>query len=302
MKDMSRDCVAPQWYRRFADSYAVFSRDRFAWICALAGMGFIAVAAFAPVIAPYDPSDLATVELANSMLPPFSPSEFGDGFHYLGTDILGRDILSMALFGLRISLAVATLSAVGALLLGCLAGLVAAFAPSWMNAVIMRVVDLFLGFPAILTALLFISVLGRGAENTVLAILAVQWTHYARAVNAAAKTELGKDYVQAAKLLGVSKMRIAIEHVLPNCLAPVWVIFAVQFGYVIAIEASLSFLGLGLPITQPSLGSLVADGQQYMLSGIYWISLLPGFILLLLVFSINVVGDRLRVMQNPELV
>ena len=289
------------WAAPLKAGFRAFARDRTAFICLGLVAVYIVFAAFAPIIAPQNPQNLAQIELIDARLPPLS-SGAGDGaFYLLGSDALGRDIFSMTLYGVRISLTVALISAAGALIVGSAAGLTAAYLGGWASVIIMRIVDIFLSLPAILIALLFIAIFGRGVENTVIAILAVQWTHYARAMNAAASGEVNKDYVLAAKLLGLSKARIMFGHILPNCLAPIFVIFAVQLGYVIAIEASLSFLGLGLPVTQPSLGNLVADGQEFLLSGAYWMSLIPGFVLLLLVFSMNVVGDRIRVLQNPQL-
>ena len=289
------------WTAPLKTGFQAFARDRTASVClALVGV-YTLFALLAPIIAPQNPQNLAEIELIDARLPPLSAG-VGDGsFYILGSDALGRDIFSMTLYGVRISLTVALISAAGALVFGSAAGLAAAYLGGWVNVAIMRIVDIFLSLPAILIALLFIAVFGRGVENTVIAILAVQWTHYARAMNAAASGEINKDYVLAAKLLGLSRARIMFGHILPNCLAPIFVIFAVQLGYVIAIEASLSFLGLGLPVTQPSLGNLVADGQEFLLSGAYWMSLIPGFALLLLVFSMNVVGDRIRVLQNPQL-
>ena len=293
---MSADWMAP-----LKVGLRAFARDRTAFACLVLVSVYIAFAVFAPIIAPQNPQDLAQIELIDARLPPLSASVDNGSFYLLGSDALGRDIFSMTLYGVRISLTVALISAAGALIFGSAAGLAAAYLGGWVNVVIMRIVDIFLSLPAILIALLFIAVFGRGVENTVIAILAVQWTHYARAMNAAASGEINKDYVLAAKLLGLSKARIMFGHILPNCLAPIFVIFAVQLGYVIAIEASLSFLGLGLPVTQPSLGNLVADGQEFLLSGAYWMSLIPGFVLLMLIFSMNVVGDRIRVLQNPQL-
>ncbi len=278
---------------------ARYNEDRFAAVCLSVTAGFLVIALAGPFFALHKPGDLAAIELADSMLAPLSKSAIGDVRYVLGTDVLGRDILSMAIFGLRTSLGVAFAATGGALAIGCVAGLAAAHAQGAAAAAIMRTVDIFLSAPSILFALLFISILGRGAENTVLAILLVQWTHYARAMNAAATAELKKDYVAAARLQGFSATDILFRQVLPNCIPPISVILAVQFGFVIALEASLSFLGLGLPITQPSLGGLVADGQEYLMGGAYWISILPGSILLLLVFCMNVVGDRLRVLQSP---
>ncbi|MEM9897790.1 MAG: ABC transporter permease [Pseudomonadota bacterium] len=285
--------------RALTSSLARFSEDRFAATCLVMTTIFLALALLGPLFAMHPPGNLAAIELADSMLAPLSKSTVSEMRYLLGTDVLGRDVLSMTIFGLRTSLVVAFASSGGALLIGCAAGLAAAYLRGAGAAIIMRTVDIFLAVPSILFALLLISILGRGTENTVLAILLVQWTHYARAMNDAATAELGKDYVAAAQLQGFLTTDILARQIFPNCIAPISVILAVQFGYVIALEASLSFLGLGLPITQPSLGGLISEGQEYLMGGAYWISVLPGFVLLLLVFSINVVGDRLRALQNP---
>ena len=276
---------------------ALFARDRVAAGCAGVGALFLLAALLAPILAPQNPYDLVQIELADALLPPFATAQTTETLYPLGTDALGRDVFSMALYGLRVSLIVATVSTLGALLFGTSVGLLAAYAGGWLEALIMRIVDIFLSLPAILLALLLIALLGRGLENTILALLLVQWTQYARVMHAAALGEINKNYVEAAKLLGLSQTRIVFHHILPNCLPPVFVILAVQFGYVISVEASLSFLGLGLPVTQPSLGSLVALGQEFLLSGAYWVSLIPGLILLLLIFTMNIIGDRLRALE-----
>ena len=287
--------------KTLALGWKAYRGDGTASLCLFILFTLIICAIAAPLIAPQNPFNLAEIDLADARLAPLSASLVDGPFHLLGTDAQGRDLFSVILYGLRTSLMVAIASSVGALALGCTAGLTAAYFGGWIEAVIMRIVVIFLSLPAIFIALLSISLLGRGAENTILAILIVQWTHYARASRAAAAGELTKEYILAAQLMKLPRTRILVGHVLPNCLAPIFVILAVQLGYVIAIEASLSYLGLGLPITQPSLGSLVADGQAYLLSGAYWISLIPGFVLLILVFCANLVGDRIRLLMNPSL-
>ena len=256
----------------------------------------------APIFAPQDPFDLAQIELIDARMPPFSPSVAGGPYHLLGTDEQGRDIFSTILFGMRLSLFVAVASAVIALFVGSVIGILAAYFGGWIDTILMRITDIFLSVPTILIALLFIATFGRGVENTIFAIIVAQWTHYARTARASAAGEMSREYVAAARLMDFSGSRIMFFHVLPNSLPPVLVVFTVQLGYAIALEASLSFLGVGLPVTRPSLGSLVAQGQEFLLSGEYWISIIPGCVLLLLVFSANVVADRLRASQNPEVV
>ena len=210
-------------------------------------------------------------------------------------------MLSAMLYGLRISLFVGVLSGLIAILIGMALGLVAAYVGGWIEALIMRVVDFMLGFPTILVALMLLAILGQGVDKVIFALILVQWAYFARAVRSAALVERQKEYVEAAQSLGLSQPRIMFGHIMPNCLAPVIVLGTMQVASAISTEATLSFLGLGLPITEPSLGLLISNGYSNMLSGRYWISLYPGLLLLLTVFSINVVGDRLRDVLNPRL-
>jgi peptide/nickel transport system permease protein len=219
----------------------------------------------------------------------------------LGTDGQGRDMLSAMVYGLRTSLFVGVLAGVVALVVGTVLGLVAAFAGGRIDSVIMRIVDLMLGLPTLLVALMLLALLGQGVWKVVLALVLVQWAMFARAVRGAALVEKNKDYVEAARMLGFSRPRILFGHLLPNCLSPLIVIGTLQVANAISAEATLSFLGIGLPITQPSLGLLIANGYTVLLSGQYWISVYPGLLLLLVVFSINIVGDRLREVLNPRL-
>ncbi len=233
-------------------------------------------------------------------LPPMSRGIRGM-LYLLGTDTQGRDMLSAMLYGLRTSLSVGVTAGVLALAVGTTLGLVAAYFGGRLDSLIMRVVDLMLGFPTILVALMILVVLGQGTWKVILALVFVQWAYFARAVRAAALVERGKDYVEAARCLGLSSPRILFRHILPNCLPPLIVIGTIQVAHAIAAEATLSFLGIGLPITQPSLGLLIANGYQVLLAGIYWMSVYPGLLLMVLVFSINIVGDRLREVLNPRL-
>lgn len=257
-------------------------------------------AVFGPALAPQDPYDLAEINFFDARLAPGAESMTG-GTYWLGTDGQGRDMLSAMIYGLRTSLGVGVLSGVFALMVGASLGLVAAYFGGRTDALIMRVVDLMLGLPTILIALMLLAFLGQGLWKVVLALVIVQWSFFARAVRAAALVERGKEYVEAAVSLGLSRRRILFGHLLPNCMPPIIVIGTLQVANAISAEATLSFLGIGLPITQPSLGLLIANGYQVLLSGEYWISVYPGLLLLALVFSINIVGDRLREVLNPRL-
>ncbi|MDP3340531.1 ABC transporter permease [Frigidibacter sp.] len=267
---------------------------------ALVCLTLVAAALLAPVIAPQDPYDLGAIDFFDSRLPPGSESLSGMTF-WLGTDTQGRDMLSAMLYGLRTSLAVGLTSGLLALLVGTTLGLIAAYMGGRMDAFIMRFVDLMLGFPTILVALMILVVFGQGTWKVILALVFVQWAYFARAVRGAALVETGKDYVEAARCLGLSSTRILAAHILPNCLPPLIVIGTIQVANAIAAEATLSFLGIGLPITEPSLGLLIANGYQVLLAGLYWMSVYPGLLLLAIVFSVNIVGDRLREVLNPRL-
>jgi peptide/nickel transport system permease protein len=270
-------------------------------LLALVVCGLVVVAAiFAPLITPQDPYDLAKLDILDSRLPPGS-SSFDGKPYLLGTDGQGRDMLSAMIYGLRTSLTVGLASGAIAAVVGTALGLLAAYRGGWLDSVIMRTVDLMLGFPAILVALILLAILGQGVEKVVLALVIVQWAFYARTVRGTALAELHKEYIEAARCLALGQRRILWRHLLPNCLPPVIVIATVKVASAIASEATLSFLGLGVPITRPSLGLLIANGYKYLLSGSYWISLFPGLLLMITIFSINVVGDRLREILNPRL-
>jgi peptide/nickel transport system permease protein len=267
----------------------------------LALLSLIVLAAlFAPLISPQNPYDLAQIDVMDSKLPPGSASPTGGTF-WLGTDDQGRDMLSAIFYGLRISLAVGTISTVLALIIGLAMGLTAAYVGGRIETLIMRIVDIQLSFPAILIALILIAVLGQGTGKVITALVTIQWAYYARTVRSAALVEKRKEYMEAARCLALPPARIVFRHLLPNCLPPMIVVATVQVAAAIALEATLSFLGLGLPITEPSLGLLIANGYQYLLSGKYWISFFPGLALLLTIVSINLVADQLRDVLNPRL-
>jgi peptide/nickel transport system permease protein len=260
----------------------------------------ILAAVFAPLLSPQNPYDLAQLDVMDSKLPPGSKSATG-GMFWLGTDDQGRDMLSAIFYGLRISLVVGALSTVIALAIGLTMGLIAAYFGGRTESIIMRIVDIQLSFPAILIALILIAVLGQGTGKVITALVTVQWAYYARTVRGAALVEKRKEYMEAARCLALSPARIVFRHLLPNCLPPMIVVATVQVAAAIALEATLSFLGLGLPITEPSLGLLIANGYQYLLSGKYWISFFPGVALLVTIVSINLVADQLRDVLNPRL-
>ncbi|WP_374832603.1 ABC transporter permease [Paenochrobactrum pullorum] len=257
-------------------------------------------AIFAPFLAPQNPYDLMQIDIFDAKLPPMSVGYNGMTY-WLGTDAQGRDMLSAMLYGLRTSLSVGLTAGLLSLFIGSALGLLAAYSGGRLDAFIMRLVDLMLGFPTILVALLILAVLGQGTWKVIMALVFVQWAYFARAARAAALVEVNKDYVEAARCLGLGRSRILFAHLLPNCMPPLIVIGTIQIASAIAAEATLSFLGIGLPITEPSLGLLISNGYQVLLAGLYWISVFPGLLLLTLVFSINIVGDRLREVLNPRL-
>jgi len=279
---------------------AEFFESRIATI-ALGIFGAIVVLALlAPWITPQNPYDLAQVDVLDGRLPPGSEA-FAGYTMWLGSDGSGRDLYSAILYGLRISLSVGLASGVIALLVGMAVGLIAAYVGGRTEAVIMRIVDLQLSFPASLVALMLVAALGKGVDKIILALVVAQWAYYARTVRATALVERNKEYVEAAQCLGIPRLRIVFRHILPNCMAPLIVVGTVQTASAISLEATLSFLGVGLPQTEPSLGVLIANGFEYMLSGRYWISVFPGLALLLTVVSINLVGDHLRDVLNPRM-
>lgn len=259
----------------------------------------VALAVFAPWIAPQNPYDLMQLDIMDGQLPPGSQAATGMTY-WLGTDEQGRDMLSAILYGLRISLLVGFCSAIAAAAIGTTLGLIAAYAGGRTDNAIMRFVDLQLSFPAILVALMILAFLGKGVGNVILALVIVEWAAYARTARASALVQRKKEYVEAALSYGSSTLRVVFRYLLPNCLPPLMVIVTVQVARAIALEATLSFLGLGVPVTEPSLGLLISNGYQHMLSGKFWISFYPGIALLITVVAINLIGDRLRDVLNPR--
>ncbi len=263
----------------------------------------------APWVAPHNPLDLATLELSDARLPP-AWSDGGRFTYVLGTDDQGRDILSALMYGARISLVVGIISVVLSMVIGVGLGLLAGFRGGWIDGFLMRLCDVMLSFPAILVALLIAGV-GRAlfpnAQESVafgvliLAITLTGWVQYARTVRGSTLVERNKEYVQAARVTGVAPWRIMLRHVLPNVLGPVLVLATIHVATAILTEATLSFLGVGVPPTSPSLGTLIRVGNDYLFSGEWWITVFPGVMLIMIALSVNLLGDWLRDALNPKL-
>lgn len=271
-------------------------------VAGLVVLALVVLAALAaPWITPQNPYDLMQLDVLDARLAPGTASSAGGFTYWLGTDGQGRDLYSAIIYGLRISLLVGVGSALIAAVLGTLVGLVAAYAGGRVDALLMRLVDLLLSFPTILMALMILAYMGKGISNVILTLVLLEWAYYARTARGQALVEARREYVDAARGQGLPAWRILVGHVLPNCLPPLLVIGALQVARAITLEATLSFLGLGVPITEPSLGLLISNGYQYLLSNEYWISLFPGLALLATIVAINLVGDQLRDVLNPRL-
>lgn len=299
---MIRTDIAPPVYTETPRRAAILKRlkNKPTVMGAAIALALITLAAIlAPYFAPQNPYDLMSLSIMDNRLPPGEASMSGT-VYWLGTDSQGRDMLSAILYGLRLSLIVGLTATIMACGLGMSVGLLAAYAGGFVETALMRIVDFFLGFPTILVALVLLAILGRGVDKVILAIVVVQWANYARIMRASALVERQKEYIEAAENLGFPAWRIMMVHLLPNCLGPILVWATIHVATAIALEATLSFLGVGVPITEPSLGLLIANGFEHLLSGEYWISVFPGLALLTLVVSINLVGDRLRDSLDPR--
>lgn len=261
---------------------------------------FVLLAVFAPWIAPQNPFDIATLDIMDSKMPPGSANFDGSMIYWLGTDGQARDVFSAILYGMRTSLFVGVASVSAAFLIGTAVGLISAYFGGRIDAMLMRTVDIQLSFPAILLALILLAILGKGVDKVIYALIAVQWAYFARAARAAAIVERNKEYVEAARCVALSWHRILWRHIFPNCIPPLMVIATIDLAHAIALEATLSFLGVGVPVTEPSLGMLISNGFEFLLSGNYWISFFPGIALALIVIAINLVGDHLRDILNPR--
>jgi peptide/nickel transport system permease protein len=276
---------------------------------ALIALVCVVCAVFAGWVSPHNPFDLATLELSDARLPPAWSAE-GSAKYLLGTDDQGRDILSAVIYGARISLIVGLVSVVLSVAVGVVFGLLAGFLGGWLDSFLMRVCDVMLSFPPILVALLIAGV-GRALfpnahESLAFGVLIISisltgWVQYARTVRGSTLVERNKEYVQAARVTGVAPMRIMLRHVLPNVMGPVMVLATIQVATAIITEATLSFLGVGVPPTSPSLGTLISIGNQYLFSGEWWITVFPGLMLVLIALSVNLLGDWLRDALNPRL-
>ncbi|MGF1527152.1 MAG: ABC transporter permease [Candidatus Competibacterales bacterium] len=293
-----------------SDLWYSFRRSPGAVVAALVTVVLVSAAIFAPLVAPYDPFDLATLNILDASLPPAWVAG-GDPRYWLGTDDQGRDILSTILYGARISLLVGFASVLFALILGVGLGLISGYGGGRLDAVIMRIADVQLSFPAILIALLVDGV-ARGLlprqlhEDMALYVLVFAigisgWVQYARTVRGSTMVEKHKEYVQAARVMGMGPTLVLWRHVLPNVLGPVLVIATIHLAVAIITEATLSFLGVGVPPTSPSLGTLIRVGNDFLFSGEWWITVFPGIALVVLVLAINLLGDWLRDALNPKL-
>jgi peptide/nickel transport system permease protein len=302
---------APGRWQRFwaSDLVYAFRRSPVAMLAALVALACGVCAVFANQIAPHNPLDLASLNLMDALQPP-AWSEGGSSKFLLGTDGQGRDILSALFFGARISLFVGLASVLLSMLIGVTLGLVAGFLGGKVDAFIMRICDVMLSFPSILVALLIDgvgkAVFPQASEQLafsvlILAIALTGWVQYARTVRGSTLVERRKEYVQAAQVVGVSSLRIMRKHVLPNVLGPVFVLATIQVATAIITEATLSFLGVGVPQTSPSLGTLIRIGNEFLFSGEWWISIFPGAVLVLIALSVNLLGDWLRDALNPRL-
>ncbi len=259
----------------------------------------LGAAILAPWIAPQNPYDIGNLDIFDSKLPPGSKSADGSFTYWLGTDGQARDLLSAILYGMRTSMMVSIVSVAAALVIGTLVGLVAAYFGGWVDALLMRIADIQLSFPSILVALVLLAVLGKGVDKVIIALIIVQWAYFARAARSAALVERTKEYVEAARCMSLSSGRVLLRHMLPNCLPPLIVIATIDLAHAIALEATLSFLGVGVPVTEPSLGMLISNGFEFLMGGSYWISFFPGIALALAIIAINLVGDHLRDILNP---
>ena len=287
-----------------------FRHSPTAIISALIALACLFGAVFAPMIAPHNPLDLASLSLMDSLKPPaFLPD--GDPSYPLGTDGQGRDMLSAILYGTRISLAVGLSAVLISVVIGVTVGLISGYAGGVFDAALMRIADIQLSFPSILVALLVDGIISaalpRGLHETlqmeilIFAIGISSWPQFARTVRGSTMVERGRDYVAAARVIGIGSTRILITHILPNVLGPVLVIGTLNLGFAILSEATLSFLGIGLPPTEPSLGTLIRVGNDFLFSGEWWVTIFPGIMLVLMVLSINLLGDWLRDALNPRL-
>jgi peptide/nickel transport system permease protein len=277
-----------------------YRRNLPAIIGSLIVLGFAFTVTLGPWLVAQNPYDITQLELMDSFKPP-AWLEGGDPTYWLGTDGQGRDVLASIVYGTRISLFIGFTAMLASCLIGTTLGIVSGFHGGWLDSVIMRIADIQLSFPSVLTALFLMSAFGTGVEKVLIALTSVGWVVYARTVRGSTLREKQKEYIQAARVSGLPNWKIVVRHILPNVLTPIIVVATIQVGTFVLIEASLSFLGVGVPITQPSLGLLIKNGFDVLFSGLWWISVFPGIVIMLLVFGINLLGDFLRDELNPRL-
>ena len=308
---MSQSQTLSRWARiRQSDLVYYFLKDKVAMVCMAVFLGYVALALLSPWIAPHDPYDQASYDIMDAELPP-SWLEGGDERFLLGTDNQGRDILSTMLYGSRVSLTIGVFAVGLQLVLGIVIGLFAGYAGGRIDNLLMRFADVQLSFStmmvAIIVSAIFQAALGGEfySQYAILMLVVIigisEWPQYARTIRASVLAEKKKEYVEAARVMGFKAPRIMFRHILPNCLSPILVISTVQVANAIMSEAALSFLGLGMPVDKPSLGSLISIGFNYMFSGSWWITAFPGLCLVVLVLVINLLGDWLRDVFNPKI-
>ena len=311
MSELTMHQPVPRWQRvKDSDIWYSFTRDRVAMVSACIFLLLVGAAVLAPVIAPTNPYDLASIDIMDSELPP-AWVEYGDERFLLGTDDQGRDLLSTILYGARISLTIGLFAVLLQAVLGITLGLTAGYFGGRLDSILMRIADIQLSFSTMMVAIVVLAVFqasfGSALYNRlamlmlILVIGIAEWPQYARTIRASVLAEKKKEYVEAARVMGLGSRRIMFRHILPNCLSPILVISTVQIANAIISEAALSFLGLGMPVSEPSLGALISSGFQYIFSGSWWITVIPGMVLVVLVLVINLLGDWLRDVLNPKL-
>ncbi|WP_027859360.1 ABC transporter permease [Marinobacterium jannaschii] len=305
--------AAPTTWQRIKDSHLwhSFSRDRVAQFSLAVFLSFVVMALFAPAIAPFDPYDVSQIDILDSEIPPSWNEDEGDARFWLGTDAQGRDLWSTILYGTRTSLLIGLAAVALQALLGICMGLMAGYFGGRIDSLLMRLADVQLSFSTMMVAIVVLAVFQAtfGTElyqelamfMLIMVIGIAEWPQYARTIRASVLAEKKKEYVDAARVMGLRSPRIMFRHILPNTLSPILVISTVQVANAIISEASLSFLGLGMPVSEPSLGSLISSGFEYIFSGSWWITVIPGAVLISLVLVMNLLGDWLRDVLNPKL-
>ena len=305
------DRLSFYWQRMLeSDLTYYYRRDKIAIVSSLIFLIFALMALFSPLIAPFDPYDLTQLDLMNSEMPPVW-IEGSDPRFLLGTDDQGRDLWSTILYGMRVSLLIGVCAVLLQGTIGIVIGLVSGYMGGKVDSLLMRIADVQLSFSTLMVAIIVLAIVknafgGETYSNWAMVILILviglsEWPQIARTVRSSVLAEKEKEYVDAAHVMGFGPVRIMFKHILPNCLSPIFVISTVQIANAIITEAALSFLGLGMPVTQPSLGSLISIGKEYLFSGSWWITLIPGFFLITIVIAINLMGDFLRDVFNPRL-